>query len=67
MQKQLLILESKYRTNTQGTNGSEYKCKLKTNTNIKVATPPPLQPPLKIFFRDQIEVADHEYGIFKFP
>ena len=34
MQKQLLILESKYRTNTQDTNGSEYKFKLKTNINI---------------------------------
>ena len=34
MQKQLLILESKYRTNTQDTNGSEYKFKLKSNVNI---------------------------------
>lgn len=34
MQKQLLILESRYRTNTQDTNGSEYKFKLKTNINI---------------------------------
>ena len=34
MQKQLLILESKYRTNTQDTNGSEYKFKLKSNINI---------------------------------
>ena len=34
MQKQLLILESKYRTNTQDTNGSEYKFKLKANINV---------------------------------
>ena len=34
MQRQLLILESKYRTNPQDTNGSEYKFKLKTNINV---------------------------------
>ena len=33
MQRQLLILESKYRTNIEDTNGSEYKFKLKTNIN----------------------------------